>query len=180
MWVRDSCRNWYFQKRWHSTQTETDFIRTGDIAHIQKLMLSEQVTQHTNRTWCFQNRWHSTHTETDVIRTGDTAHKQKLMLSEQVTQHTNRISHYIQVTIVYMWCCSISFAQQLDCLQLRPPFLKDGFYLAHKVLQYLTSEWPSGCQGSPVSIFTYNCSNPFYRLMLGVYTDISTFCSLEL
>jgi len=31
------------------TAAETDVIRTGDTAHKQKLMLSEQVTQHTNR-----------------------------------------------------------------------------------------------------------------------------------
>jgi len=65
---------------------------------------------------------------TDIFKAGYTAHKQK---------HTTT-----QVTILYMYtqCCSISFAQQLDYLQLCPTFLKIGLYLAQKVLQQITSE----------------------------------------
>jgi len=55
--------------------------------------------------------------ETYVFRTGDTAHK----------IHRQN-SHNIQVTIGYIWCCHITFAQYLDCMQVCLTVEKFWFY----------------------------------------------------
>jgi len=55
--------------------------------------------------------------ETYVFRTGDTAHK----------IHRQKITQY-KLTIRYIWCCRITFAQYLDCIQVCLTVVKFWLY----------------------------------------------------